>query len=124
MRDRAIRLRTDPVGSPTVSVYEYDEQLAQKNLIVREFGKPDSEWLDYIKQNRQKSYRGQLYDVVIGPVANDDVFASIRLFERGILSLETVINELRSWVYTDQYCMKSLQALQYLSFYEELEVKR
>jgi len=89
-----------------------------------EIDKPDGEWLDYIKQNRQKSYRGQFYDVVIGPVANDDVFASIRLFERGILSLETVINELRSWVYTDQYCMKSLQALQCLSFCEALEVKR
>ena len=33
VRDRAIRLRTDPVGSPTVSVYEYNEQLAQKTSL-------------------------------------------------------------------------------------------
>ena len=107
VRDRAIRLRKEPVGSPTLNVYEYEERRAQKNLIVRVFSKPDGDWLDYIKQNRQKSYSGEIYDVVIGPVANDDVFTTIRLFERGILSFETVVNELRAWVYTDQYCMKS-----------------
>ena len=107
-----------------VSVYEYNEHYAQKDLIVHTFTKPDGEWLDYIKQNRQKQYNGQFYDVVIGPVANDDVFASIRLFERGILSLETFIIELKTWVYTDQYCLKSSKALQYLSFCEAFEVGR
>ena len=124
VRDRAIRLRTEPVGLPLVSVYEYDEHNAQKNLIVYAFTKPDSEWLDFIKQNRQKEYNGQFYDIVSGPVANDDVFASIRLFERGILSFETVINELKTWVFKNQYCMKSSQALQYLSFCEAFEVRR
>ena len=122
VRDRAIKLRAEQVGSPTASVYEYDEHNAQKNLIVRTSAKPDDEWLDFVKANRQKSYNGKFYDVVIGPVANDAVFASIRLFEQGILSIETVISELRTWVYKDQYCMKSSQALQYLSFCKAYDV--
>ena len=122
--NRAIRLRKKTVGSPLVSVYEYDERLALKDLMIHTFTKPDDEWFDYIYQNRQKEYNGQFYDVVIGPVANDDVFTSIRLFERGILSLESFINELKTWVYTDQYCFKSSQAVQYLSFCETLEVGR
>jgi len=122
VRNRAIKLHKTSVGTPTVSVYEYDEQHAQKTLNIHTFAKPDGEWLDFISQNRWKKYNGQFYDVVVGPVANDNVFATIRIFERGILTSESVINDLKTWVFKDQYCMKSPQALQCISFCEAFEV--
>ena len=64
-------------GIATVSVYEFDMETAEKTLAIRRFASADAQWLQFVTDNRQKSYRGNAYDIVIGAVANDTVMPMI-----------------------------------------------
>ena len=57
-------------GSPTISVYNVDDK-AFKDLSVLTFVKADKEWLRYIATYRTDKSASDAYDIVIGPVAND-----------------------------------------------------
>lgn len=47
-------------------------------------------WLDFVVQNRKGVFEHH-YDLVMGPVANDRLYAMITLYEKGDLSVEAVI---------------------------------
>ena len=53
---------------------------------------------------------------MIGPVANDNVFATLTLFETGVLSKVQAILQLKTYVLWDQYLFHSEKALKYLKF--------
>jgi hypothetical protein len=64
-----------------VSVYDFDMETAEKELKIMRFYKTDKQWLDFIIQNRLETYHDIQYDIIQGPVADDDVFPSILLYE-------------------------------------------
>jgi hypothetical protein len=82
-------------GAQFVSVYEFDPERAKKELDILQFDKPDGNWLDFVFQNRRGIYEGKRYDAVTGPVANDDVYTTLQLFERGILTREQTMDALK-----------------------------
>jgi len=98
-------------GAATVSVYEMDFESASGELRVLRFRLPDENWLDYVIQNRRGIYAGQFYDIVFGPVANDDVYVTIGAFEAGILTMEQAIIGLKVKKLYDQLVLKSSAAL-------------
>ena len=68
-----------------VSVFEFDEKLldsAQYN--TRHFSGATAEWLDFVVSNR-KGDASHDYDIIMGPVANDKLYATISLYETGVL---------------------------------------
>ena len=87
--------RNEGKGIPIVTYYEIDLEKAAKELCVLKFDNPDDKWLDFVYANRTAKYTGRLYDIVIGPVANDMVYRILRLFENGDLDRETVIKKLK-----------------------------
>jgi hypothetical protein len=107
-------------GNATVTVYEmnFELALAASELCVLRFQSPDENWLDYVTQNRGSSYTGQLYDIVLGPVANDDVYATLSAFEAGILTKEQTITALKIKKLYDQFVLKSAEALLLLQYQE------
>lgn len=57
------------VGVATVNIYELDER--QLDLIeVLRFETANAEWLEFVVANRKEQFWENIYDVVIGPVAN------------------------------------------------------
>ena len=56
------------------------------------------------------------HDVVMGEVADDDVFDAIELYETGIINREELGRRLRTKRINDQMCLCSLQALEFLTF--------
>lgn len=60
-------------GTATLNIYEVDETKAFAECNVLSFDEPDEAWLDFVAQNRQGMYSGEKYDLIYGPVANDDV---------------------------------------------------
>ena len=77
-----------------VCVYELNElQLQQLNLLY--FDSPSEEWVDFVMCNRTIKGFVHDFDVVYGPVANDRVYASFALYEAGLISKTTLINELK-----------------------------
>lgn len=103
-------------GIPTVSVYEFDEEKAKKISILR-FREANAQWLNYVTENRKAVYCGKKYDIVIGPVANDNTMPVINDYMAGVISEETALVLLKPQKLADQYAFltwKGLAALRYM----------
>ena len=103
-------------GKPTVSIYEIDEGKAFEECSVLTFDAPNGEWLDFVSENRAGEYRGEAYDFIYGPVANDDVYTTFNLYTAGILTKQQTIEALKVKKLYNQLVLTSMKALSYLKF--------
>ncbi len=55
----------------------------------------NQEWLEFIKENRTKGGIQHAYDVVVGPVADDNTMETVQLYLSGILKAEEAVERLR-----------------------------
>ena len=69
--------------------------------------------------NRTEKNQDQ-YDIVIGPVANDQAIRTVNDYQNGRFTEEIAILILRPQKLKDQYAFKTEKALQYLRFKEVL----
>jgi len=99
-----------------VSAYNFDINAAESVLNILRFTVPDRLWLDFVHENRRGLYTGKLYDLVIGPVANDDVFATLIIYEQGILNVEQTLESLKVKELYSQYVFKTEKALSFLKY--------
>jgi hypothetical protein len=99
------------VGAPTVNSYRYDEQKGLAELQVLRFEKAREERLDFVVANRHGKNVGLAYDLAIGPVANEDVFATIALYEAGQLSKAETITRFKVKELYVQYLFHTVKAL-------------
>ena len=102
--------------SQSVSVYDFDMDAAESVLDILWFAAPDRLWLDFVHQNRRGTYTGKPYDLVIGPVANDDVFATLIIYEQGILNVEQTLEALKVRKLYSQFVFKTEKALSMLRY--------
>ncbi|WP_242869378.1 DUF3990 domain-containing protein [Emergencia timonensis] len=110
-------------GEITVSVYNLNKAKALRELEVLYFDKPDEAWLDFVAKNRAGTYSEKLYDLVCGPVANDDVYQTLALYETGVLSREQTLQALKIKKLFDQYVWKTEKALSYFNFVGTLSLQ-
>ena len=98
--------------------YFYD-----KELNIKKFDKPSKEWAKFILNNRDRNYKflnskecnmDNKYDLVIGPVADDDIIVLFRTFVNGLIDIDTLIKELTYKELTDQYSFHTEKAIEYL----------
>lgn len=111
-------------GEKTVITYQLDEKIFEdKDLNIKIFDKPSKEWATFILNNRDRNFKNydsldcnfdNKYDLVIGPVANDDIIVLFRTFVSGIIDIDTLIKELTYKELTDQYSFHSEKAIKYL----------
>jgi len=104
-----------------VSTYNYESETAAADLDVLQFPSPNQTWLDFVHQNRRNIYTGKIYDLVIGPVANDDVYATLIIYEQGILNIEQTLEALKVKELYSQYVFKTEKALSHLTFVNSFE---
>ena len=93
-------------GYGTLSIYDIDEFDLRKNVSLLEFESYSQQWLEYIAKCRQGEFGGS-YDLVIGGIANDDVYNTLTLFFRGYIEKEEAIKRLRYEKPNVQYCFKN-----------------
>ena len=108
-----------------VSMYDFDMDAAQSMLGILRFPAPDKQWLDFVHQNRKGLYTGKTYDLIIGPVANDDVYATLIVYEQGILNTTQTLEALKVKELYNQFVFKSeksLSFLRYVNSYDPREV--
>lgn len=108
-------------GVPTVNVYELDEG-ALADLNVKRFLAPDEQWLDFVSAHRNGTYAGEEYDVIIGAVANDDVYRTLQIYTGGLLTKEQALEALKIKKLFDQYVFASENALSALKFVKAEEI--
>lgn len=112
--DKVTKRRQD--GSPTVSIYQIDEETAFAECSVLRFGAPDEAWLDFVSDNRAGNYTDKTYDFIFDPVANDDVYTTFTLYAAGVLTKEQTIEALKVKKLYNQLVLTSEKALGYLKF--------
>ncbi len=109
-------------GTPIVNVYEFDEATQANTLKIKRFSAPDEEWLDFVSANRNGTWDGEKYDLIIGAVANDDVYRTLQVYQSGLLSKEQALEALKIKKLFNQYVFATEEAIALLKFREAKEV--
>ena len=108
-------------GTPIVNVYEIDDSINEEIIRVKHFTAPDGDWLDFVFANRNGTYDGETYDLVIGAVADDDVYRTLQVYGDGLLTREQAIEALKIKKLYDQYVFSSETSISLLKFIEYKE---
>ena len=106
-------------GEPIVTEFEFDESALTK-LSVKQFEGPNEEWALFVLANRSKENQQPThsYDIVIGPVADDDIAQLFRNFNDGYINLTMLVEGLKYKKVSSQYFFHTEDAIKYLKVYE------
>ena len=99
-----------------ISVYNLDFFELKGKLKLIEFVDADEAWLDFIVSNRSGKKIPKKYDLVSGPVADDNVYLTIKLFESGVLDKDETIKRLKIEKLYNQILFHTVESLEYCSF--------
>jgi len=104
-------------GKPVVNEYEFDLDAAiADGLNVKIFDRPNQEWAEFVIANRKKDgdeFRHD-YDIVIGPVADDDIARIFGLYDMNIIDLAAVVVGLTYKKLNSQYFFGTERSLKYI----------
>lgn len=98
--------------TPTINEYEYDEDL---NLKIKDFTLMTEEWLDFIINSRNGKEHN--YDIVIGAMADDQVYNYVTDLISGIITREAFweLAKFRHPTHQIAFCTeKSLKCLKFI----------
>lgn len=119
------QIKRDRIGDEAhaiVSVFELDDAVLNNPAYhTRHFDGATAEWLDFVVGNR----RGEVhhnFDLIMGPVANDKLYATITLYENGILDANAAIEQLNTHQLFDQLSFHTTKACKLLTFVETFEL--
>jgi hypothetical protein len=121
MANRVVRIYG---GRPCVSAFSFDESvLAQIDISSLAFDGPSVDWARFVLNNRDRKSKSvgdvlcnqdKKYDIVSGPVANDDIAYLLRTFANGLIDMDAVMRGLEYKTLTNQYSFHTEKALSYL----------
>ena len=129
LKQQAIRMAENKAalfgGEPIVTIYEVDDDIISKEeLNTKSFSlNPTIEWARFIVNNRNKSFDDVTseecnidakYDVVLGPVADDAIAATIRRYMGEKLDEEGLQKKLTYKELSNQYSFHTSKAISYL----------
>ncbi|MCL2186802.1 MAG: DUF3990 domain-containing protein [Treponema sp.] len=101
-----------------ICTYNFDIEKAVKELNIIKFEEPSPEWLDFVFACRSGKEAGYKYDLAMGPVANDNVYAAVKLFETGVLTVSETIIRLKIEKIYNQILFHTNHALEYCKYVE------
>ena len=106
-------------GDPTVTCFEFSEEaaLADAGIAYKRYEKYSLEWGMFVKMNRDNKDCKSLhsYDIVYGPIANDNIGFQLRRLNAQIIDIEKFVEELKcKGGETYQYYFGTEKALKYL----------
>lgn len=122
---RWARIRRDRAGegNAVVSIYEIEDNLLNVGALkVMEYNGATKDWLDFVVANRRYAQLHD-YDIVLGPVANDNLYATISLYENGELSAEAAVVQLKTHVLFNQVSFHTDKSLSQLRFVDSIIVE-
>ena len=106
-----------------VNIYELKDNWKDYNVLS--FEEENEKWLDFVCACRKGETLNKDYDIVIGNVADDDVFKTVDMYFRGLWDKKRVLEELRYYKMNDQICIVKQDVLeQILEFKDSYEVEK
>jgi hypothetical protein len=98
-----------------VTEFDFDEDFFEdEDLKTLRFDSYNEKWLDFIVSNRRnrKDTQAHDYDIIEGPVADDDIATRIFDYVNGEIGKTDFLNELKFRKLSHQICFCTLQSLQ------------
>lgn len=118
----AIRKGMRQEKTAIVNVYEMDE--SWNNFQVLSFERENEQWLDFVCACRKGKKANENFDIIIGNVADDNVFKTVDMYFRGLWDKEKVLAELKYYKLNNQICIVNQKTLnQVLTFKKAYEVE-
>lgn len=116
-RNMALRRCMRAGGEVCVTEYEFNFDKAIRDLKVKIFDRPSEEWAEFVMVNRNEAIAQPAhdYDIVIGPIADDAVVMSFRLFQDGYISISELVSRLEYKELSTQYFFHNSKAISYLN---------
>jgi hypothetical protein len=112
-------------GTLVVTSVMCDETaLSRHDLSVKVFPEPTAEWALFVLNNRNRDFRDNTnpnsnqdnkYDIVFGPVANDDIALLFRTFASGLIDLDALVKGMKYKKLSDQYSFHTDRSVAFLS---------
>ena len=117
-------------GRPVVNCFEIEDNFrSQPDLQIKDFGtQTTEEWRKFVMNNRSRAYtdekniyatKDNKYDIVIGPVADDNMALLFRQYENEIIDFATL---LRGMIYKEtssQYSFHTERSIRLLRKVDE-----
>jgi hypothetical protein len=112
-------------GEPVLNIYEIDDSfLNSSNLRIKNFGEETSEdWARFVMNNRNKDFEDfsnplcnldSKYDIVIGPVADDNMAMLFRQYEEDVIDFDTLLKGMIYKKTSSQYSFHTPTAVSFL----------
>ena len=118
----AVRKGMRQEKTEVVNIYEMSEDWS--DLRVLTFEKENEKWLDFVCACRKGEAINKDYDIIVGNVADDDVFKTVDMYFRGLWEKEKVLEELRYYKMNDQICIVNQETLDHvITFQKAYEVE-
>ena len=108
-----------------LNIFQFDmNQVAIDGVRIKSFPTYDLEWLDYVVACRRGKDYSDEYDIVEGGVANDNVIDTVEDYEKGIITAEQALGQLRYKKVNHQLCILSQTVIdKYLTFTESIVIE-
>lgn len=91
------------------------------SLKIKRFNSLNEEWLEFIKSNRSDGNFIHDYDVVIGPVADDNTMETVQLYIAGTFTIQEAVNRLSFNKVNNQISFHTKKALNFIKYLEQAE---
>ncbi len=112
-------------GLPVLNVYEIDDNFTEiEGLAIKDFGTETSvEWARFVRNNRSRKFTDfsnlecnfdNKYDIVIGPIADDDMALLFRQYENGMITFDNMLSGMVYKKTTNQYSFHTQKAINLL----------
>lgn len=109
-------------GSEHAYVYVFEAEI-NDNLLVKKYDRLSVEWLEMIKNNRKLGGIQHSYDVMIGPVANDNTMVTVNRYIQGVYTAEEAISRLEYANVNDQVSFHTKKAVDCLSLVRRYQIE-
>ncbi len=119
---RWVKLRMEQNNASVGFINQY-EYTPHKGLKTRRFQSANEAWVDFVHANRSVQDFNHDYDIVTGPVANDNVYLSFNLYESGFITKQELIRRLKTYRLVDQLLFHTERSLETLKYCGNKEVK-
>ena len=112
-------------GSPIVNSFEIQDDFRKlSNIKIKDFGiQTTEEWAKFVMNNRNRTFTDEAntlcnkdnkYDIVIGPVADDNMALLFRLYENEIIDFETLLKGMIYKKTSSQYSFHTEKSIRLL----------
>ena len=121
----AVRVARIYGKTPIINVYEIDDDFKDlDHLRIKDFGiQTTEEWARFVMNNRSRAFvdvedilcnKDNKYDIVIGPVADDNMELLFRQYENEIIDFETLLKGMIYKKTSSQYSFHTERSVAFL----------